>query len=162
MKPNLDTIRTEIEQHLHESGMAVFYGQERTIETTPIVYWDGDHFPDFKLFVNAAQSAGVKLIVFHQTEFTLDQLEDALEQLEGCEMPREEYKELERRLTSVRIHEGLVCAVQLSFDNQGRTYLFELRTDWFEDFSDAVDEVQLLCTDVDEDDTPIGGYFSKN
>jgi len=31
MKPNLDTLKTEIEQYLEESGLAVFYGYSRAL-----------------------------------------------------------------------------------------------------------------------------------
>ena len=37
MKPNLDTLKTEIEQYLEESGLAVFYGYSRAMESTPAV-----------------------------------------------------------------------------------------------------------------------------
>ena len=162
MKPNLDMIRTEIEQYLEEAGIAVFYGYARPMESVLAVYWDCDQYPDYKQFVKAAQSTGVKLIVFHQREFSSDELEDALEQLEGCEMPRDDYKEMERRLSAARLYEGMICTVQLSFDHEGRVFLFELRTEWYDEFTDLVDELQILGADVDEDDTPIGGYFSKN
>src|SRR5579871_1034592 len=144
MKPNLDMIRTEIEQYLEEAGIAVFYGYARPMESVLAVYWDCDQYPDYKQFVKAAQSTGVKLIVFHQREFSSDELEDALEQLEGCEMPRDDYKEMERRLSAARLYEGMICTVQLSFDHEGRVFLFELRTEWYDEFTDLVDELQIL------------------
>ena len=55
MKPNLDTLKTEIEHHLEESGMAVFYGYSRGLESMQGVYWDCDQYPDYRLFVKAAQ-----------------------------------------------------------------------------------------------------------
>jgi hypothetical protein len=115
------------------------------------------------LFVKAAQIAGVKLLVFHQREFSADQVDEALEQLAGCDMPREEHHELERRLNDMRVYDGFVCAIELSFDHDGRVFLFDLRTDWYEDLSDILDEIQILDAESDnDDDTPITGYFSKN
>jgi hypothetical protein len=163
MKPNLDTLKTEIEQHLEESGLAVFYGYSRGLESVQGVYWDCDQYPDYKLFVKVAQIAGVKVIVFHQREFSADQLDEALEQLAGCDMPREEYHELERRLNDMRVYSSFVCAIELSFDHNGRVFIFDLRTDWYEELSDILDEIQIMDAESDDDsDTPISGYFSKN
>lgn len=47
-------------------------------------------------------------------------------------------------MSDMRAHEGSVCAIELSFDHQGRVFLFDLRTEWFEEFSDLLDEIQLL------------------
>jgi hypothetical protein len=162
MKPNLDTLKTEIEQYLEESGLAVFYGFSRALESMPAVYWDCDQYPDHRLFIKAAQTAGAKVIVFHQREFSAEQVDDALEQLASCDMPREEYRELERRLNDLRIYDSFVCAIELSFDHQGRAFLFDLRTEWYEDLSDILDEIQIMNAESDDDDTPMSGYFSKN
>jgi hypothetical protein len=162
MKPNLDTLKTEIEQYLEESGLAVFYGFSRALESMAAVYWDCDQYPDYRLFVKAAQTAGVKVIVFHQREFSAEQVDDALEQLAGCDMPREEYHEMERRLNDLRIYDSFVCAIELSFDHQGRVFLFDLRTEWYEDLSDLLDEIQIMNAESDDEDTPMSGYFSKN
>src|SRR5579864_7712260 len=157
MKPNLDTLKTEIEQHLEESGLAVFYGYSRALESMAAVYWDCDQYPDYKLFVKAAKTSGANLIVFHQREFSAEQVDDAMEQLAGCDMPREEYHELERRLNDMRIYDGFVCALELSFDHEGRVFLFDLRTEWYEEFSEIFDEIQLMTAPADDDDTPISG-----
>jgi hypothetical protein len=162
MKPNLDTLKTEIEQYLEESGLAVFYGYSRALESMASVYWDCDQYPDYKLFVKAAKISGANLIVFHQREFSAEQVDDAIEQLAGCDMPREEYHELERRLNDMRIYDGFVCAVELSFDHEGRVFLFDLRTEWYEDLSDILDEIHIMDAESDDDDTPMSGYFSKN
>jgi len=164
MKPNLDTLKTEIEEYLEESGLAVFYGYSRVLESMPAVYWDCDQYPDYRLFVKAAHTAGAKVIVFHQREFSADQVEDALEQLTTCDLPRDEYHKLERRLNELRIYDGFICAIELSFDHEGRVFLFDLRTDWYEEFSELLDEIEMMDaeTDDDDDDPTMGGYFSKN
>jgi len=40
--------------------------------------------------------------------------------------------------------------------------LFDLRTEWYDEFSDILDEIQLMTAPADDDDMPISGYFSKN
>jgi len=161
MKPNLDALKTEIEQHLEEAGLAVFYGYSRALESPPTVYWDCDQYPDYKKFVQAARTAGAKIMVFHQRTFMSEQVDDALEQLAGCNLPREEYREFEQRLSGMRGYDGFVCAIELSFDHEGRVFLFDLRTEWYDELTEILDEIQVLNADA-EDDESMGGYFSKN
>ncbi len=163
MKPNLDVLKPEIEVYLEEMGLAIFYGYSRPMEAAPAVYWDCEQYPDYRLFVQSARAAGTKIIVFHQREFFSDQVDDALERLNAAEMPPQESRSFEERLGELRAHEGSVCAIELSFDHQGRVFVFDLRTEWFEEFSDLLDEIELLTTEPSAgDDSPIGGYFSRN
>jgi hypothetical protein len=163
MKPNLDVLKPEIELYLEEMGMAVFYGYSRPLDAAPIVYWDCEQYPDYRLFVQSARAADAKIIVFHQREFFSDQVDDAIERLNACELPPQESRHFEERLNETRANEGSVCAIELSFDHQGRVFLFDLRTEWFEEFSDLLDEIQLLTAEPsDGDDSPITGYFSRN
>jgi hypothetical protein len=162
MKPNLDSLKIEIEQYLEESGLAVFYGYSRMLESTSSVYWDCDKYPDYKLFIKAARTAGAQVIVLHQREFAAEQVLDALEQLSDCDLQRDESREFEKRLNDVRVYEGFICEIELSFDHQGRVFLFDLRTDWYEEFSDILDEIQMLSVEAEDNDTPMSGYFSKN
>lgn len=159
MKPNLDALKTEIEQYLEESGLAIFYGHSRMPDSTPAVYWDCEQYPDYKRFVQVARTAGVKIVVLHQRLFSATQVDDALEQLETCSLPREEYREFELRLHEMRGYDGFVCAIELSFDQEGRIFVFDLRTDWYEELTEMLDEIEVLAGA--EDDT-LGGYFSKN
>ncbi|MBZ5610414.1 MAG: hypothetical protein LAP38_19295 [Acidobacteriia bacterium] len=161
MKQKLEGLKTEIEQYLEQSGMAVFYGCSRAQESLP-VYWDCDQHPDYRQFVQAARAAGVKLIVFHQREFSSGQIDEAVEQLEGCDLPAEDYREFERHLNRMRAYDGLICAIELSFDLEGRVFLFDLHTDWYQELADLMDEIQVLTATPDDDETPLGGYFSKN
>jgi hypothetical protein len=161
MKPNLDTLKTEIEHYVEESGLAVFYGYSRALESTSAVYWDCDQYPDYKRFVQAARTAGARVLVFHQRTFMPEQVDDALEELTACTLAREEYREFEQRLTKLRAYDGFVCAIELSFDHEGRVFLFDLRTDWYDELTEILDEIQVLTADTDDDPT-MGGYFSKN
>lgn len=164
MKPNLDTLKTEIEQHLEESGLAIFYGYSRVMDSMPVVYWDCDQYPDYALFVKAARAAGAKVMVFHQREFHTEQIDDAISQLADCDLPDEEHEEYENRLSRMRDYDGQVCAIELSFDHDGRVFLFDLRTEWYDELTEILDELELFSADVeDEDDTgSMPGYFSKN
>ncbi len=164
MKLNLNILKPEIELYLEETGLGVFYGYSRPLESAPAVYWDCEQYPDYRLFVQSARAAGARLIVFHQREFFSEQIDEAIEKLHACELPPQEARQFEERLNDLRAYEGSVCAIELSFDHEGRVFLFDLRTEWFDEFSEMSDEIQLLVPDPDDDDddSPISGYFSRN
>ncbi len=164
MKPNLENLKLEIEGYLAKEGMAVFHGYSRLTDQLPIVYWNTEEHSDYKLFTHAAKASGARMIVFHHREFTPDEIEDAKDRLETCDLPREEYHKIERRIDELRAYEGFTCAIELSFDAGNRIYVFELRTSWYEELTDMLDDLEILDdTGVREDDEgPIGGFFSKN
>src|ERR1700682_3328421 len=145
MKPNLDSLKIEIQEHLEHEGFAVFHGYARTTDALPAVYWDCDEYPDYQMFIKTAKAAGARLMVFHHRVFSPDQVEDAIERLEAVDMPRDEYRNLERRVKGMRV------------------YVFDLRTEWYEELGDLLDDLDLLGGEIeDEDEGPISGYFSKN
>src|ERR1700691_236703 len=109
MKPNLDILKPEIELYLEETRLTVFYGYSRPLESTPAVYWDCEQYPDYRLFVQSARAAGAQIIVFHQREFFSDQVDDAIERLNAAELPPQESRNFEERLSETRAHEGSVC-----------------------------------------------------
>jgi len=162
MRQNLDGLKTKIEQELLETGIAVFYRHARALDSTPVVFWDCQQHPDYREFIQAAKTAGVKLIVFHQREFRAEQVDDAMEQLAEADLPREDYKDFERRLKQARPYEGFVCEIELLFVHAGTTFVFDLCTDWFRDFTEVLEEIDVLTGMEAEEDDSIGGYFSKN
>jgi hypothetical protein len=162
MEQNLDGLRAEIEQHLEASELAVFHSHARGLDTAPTIFWDTHEHPDFREFVQAAKTAGAKLMVFHQREFAGEQIEDALDELADSELAREHFRDFERRLKEARAYVGLVCEIELSFNMGGTIYVFDLRTDWFEAFNEVMQEIEVLTTVDEDEDNPIDPYFSKN
>ncbi|HTS47943.1 MAG TPA: hypothetical protein VMH05_08360 [Bryobacteraceae bacterium] len=163
MKQNLDGLKAEIEQHLEQAGMTVFYSHARSLDSAPAVFWDCQQHPDYREFIQAAKAADVKLVVFHQHEFTAEQIDDALDQLHECDLPREDYRDFERRLKEARAYEGFVCEIELSFTHQGSVFVFDLRTDWYRELTEVLGEIEVLTgMDDDDEDSSLGGYFSKN
>jgi hypothetical protein len=163
MKIDLDQLKGAIEEHLRAQGFVVFRGHSRISPSIPFVYWDIDQQPDFRVFLETAKQAGVRLVVFNHREFTPDYLADAADQLESAELPREDQRRLERRLGALRGYEGFTCSIELSFDLGIRVYHFSLRTEWYEDLLELLEEIDASYPEEEEDgEEPMGGYFSKN
>jgi len=51
MATDLETLRTEIEGYLEESGIPVFRGYRRVMDSPAQVYWDTEKHADFREFV---------------------------------------------------------------------------------------------------------------
>jgi hypothetical protein len=160
MRPNLETLREEIERDLESRGIAVFYGVPRADEMSS-VYWDTERTPDHRLFLRAVEVAGVKLVTLYVNRFTADMLDDAMERLDESAAGRDDRRALEQRLRELRAFEGFLCQIELSFELGQRTYIFDLRTEWYEDFDDLIDRIESSFG-ADDDGEPLGGYFSKN
>ena len=79
-------------------------------------------------------------------------------------MTPDDRRAIERRLREMRIYQGFTCGIELSFDREGRTYVYDLHTEWFGDFLDTLDEIDSYMPSEGEEDEegPIGGYFSRN
>jgi hypothetical protein len=162
MKLDLDALKTEVLEHLEAEGFVVFHGYSRLAESDSFVAWDTDRFPDYRSFVAAAKRAGVKLIVYHFREFTAAHIEEASERLEDSEMSMDERRPIERRLKALQGYEGFTCALELSFDFENRVYLFSLRSEWYEEYLDLLEEIDAAFGDEDDEDDSIGGYYSRN
>jgi hypothetical protein len=165
MKLNLDALRTEIQEYLQGEGFCIFHGFSRMTQSQSLVLWDAERHPDYKLFVQTAKVAGAKIIILNQREFSADIIDDALEQLEISDLPVEDQRTIERRLKEMRVYEGFTCSLELSYDYQGRVFLFDLQTDWYEDFSTLLEDLEFFepeNQDEDDDEGSISGYFSKN
>lgn len=162
MQPNLDSLTEEIGQYLESEHFVVFRSMSRAVDDGQFVYWDTRRAPDFRQFLYTALQLGIRLIHFHSREFSPMHREDALEQLEEAELTRDEKRELARRIEELRIYEGLTCAVELTFDFENRVYLFELQTDWYEEWHEILDEIEDASGGADDDSSSYGGYYSSN
>ncbi len=161
MALDLETLRTEIQAYLDELGVAVFYGYHRMPDTVNQVAWDAELHPDFRAFVSAGQKAGAKLFVFHHQAFSLDQIDEALDELEESDFTRDEKRNLEARLRQLKDYEGFTCSVELSFCVDRLIYMFELHTEWYDALAEILAELEVV-TDEEGDDGSLGGYFSNN
>ena len=163
MRLNLDTIRSEIQEYLEARGMVVFHGCARGNDHIAAVYWDTERHPDYRTFLAAAETAGVRLVALYANEFSDDLIEDALERLEESTLAREERRSMEARLREMRSYAGFTCQIEMSFDLASRVYIFDLRTEWFDDLDELLDRIDDALEEDENDEEPLGGgYFSKN
>jgi hypothetical protein len=162
---NLDTLKREILDYLEASGLSVFHGCPGGLDSQSMILWDTERHPDYQAFLDVAVKAGSRLIIFAAREFKASDLDDLASNLEDLDVTRDEKREFEKRLRALRIHEGVTCSLELGFEYGSRLYVYEMQPDWYEEFLSAEDEIMSLLSDpegMDDDDEPLGGYFSKN
>ena len=161
MRQDLDNLKRDIERQLHEGAYVVFHARSRFTDSSVPILWDTSLHPSPSEFLETALSVGVKLIVFHHREFGPHILEEAFEKLEAAELPRERHREMDRELKRLQGYEGFTSAIELSFDFDGRTYLYEATAPWYDSYLDLLDDLDQEIEMTDEP-PPMGGYFSQN
>ncbi len=162
MRPNLDSLTEEIQHYLEAEHFIVFRSLSRAADEGPFVYWDTVRQPDFRRFLDCALQLGIRLIHFHSREFRAHHREEALELLEDADLGREEKRVLERRIKELAIYDGFTCAVELSFDFEDRIYIFEVQTEWYEEWHDILDELEAAAPDEGSESGGYGGFYSNN
>jgi hypothetical protein len=161
---NLDTLKREILDYLDAAGFAVFRSSPGSLEGLPMVLWDSEHYPDYRMFLEVAQKSDIKMTLFSAREFESSDIDDLLEHLDDCELNREEYRDFESRLRDMRGYEGITCSIELAFDYHQRLHVYQVQPDWFEEYMGIEDELMTRMAgneDLEEDDS-LGGYYSKN
>ena len=165
MKENLDSLKTEIQDYLDHNGLTTFYGQSRGYDDANVVWWDSEKHPDYEAFLKTAEAVGIRLIVLHTREMTEQMLEEAFEELETAGIDREQKRTYEKRFQEFRHYEGFTGVVELSYTHESQIYLFELKTEWFTEFTEMVDDLVVAVDPFaghEEDDDSLGGYYSQN
>jgi hypothetical protein len=166
MRQDLDSLKLEIEAALGEGGFAVFRGLDRASEPMPMVRWDVDQYPDPRAFLDTASRTGVRIIVFQHRQFSSAHVSGALEDLEAAEMPRDESRDVERRLRKFDDYDGFTCMIDLSFLSDGVWYAYQVVTPWYDEFLELIGEIEDAIDAAEESEDsergPMGGYFSHN
>src|SRR3954452_12576706 len=152
MALDLESLRGEIQSYLDASDIPVFFGYHRTIDALTQIAWDVESHPDFRDFIAAGRKAGAKLIVFTHIAFSLDQIDEALDQLEQSDLTREEKRNFEGRLRQLQAYEGFTCSLELSFTLENSTYTFDLHTDWYNSLNDILAELDFATDDEEDGD----------
>jgi hypothetical protein len=163
---NLETLKSEILDYLAASEFGVFRSHPGGLEGLPIVAWDTETFPDYRMFLDAARKAGQKLIVFASRQFEEDEILEALDEIESAEADRDEKREYEGRVRGARRHVGSFCTLELAFDYNSHLYVYEVRPDWYDEFLETCEEISALFAGGGEDgedaNDSLGGFYSNN
>ena len=164
MDINLDTLKREILAYLETAGFAVFHSSPGGLEGLPMVLWDVQKHPDYQMFLEVARQSGAKMVTFATREFEVAELDELVDQMEDCDLSREEQREYEGRLRELRAFDGVTCTIELAFDYNSRLYVYEVQPDWYEEFLNLEEEISSRFADENGPDTgdALGGYFSKN
>ena len=163
MDINLNTLKRDIEEYLERAGLAVFRSAPGAMEGLDMVLWDVEQYPDYQSFLETARKAGSAMVIFATREFEAEDIDDALEQIEDCDMERDEQRALQSRLREMRAYVGVTCSLELAFDHQQRLYVYEVRPDWYDEYLGIEEEIVAhLPGDEDLGSDSLGGYFSRN
>ena len=163
MALDLETMKADILAALKDLGLTVFFGYAGLSDASVQVYWDVEQYPDFHEFLAVAKSSAVKLVVFHHEAFSLDQIDDALDQVQESELSRDDKRSFEKRLRELQPYEGFTCSLEISFSLDGRLYCYRRQTEWYRSLDDILIELDAVTSiDEEEDGGPMGGYYSKN
>lgn len=163
MDINLDTLKREILEYLESAPFAVFHSNPGGLEGLPMVLWDVQKHPDYQMFFDVALKSGAKLVIFAAREFETAELDELVDQMEDCDLSREEQREYESRLRELRVYEGVTCTLELAFDCDSRLYVYEVQPDWYEEFLNLEEEISSRFADESgAEPGDLGGYFSKN
>ena len=163
MDLNLEPLKREILAYLATSEFAVFHSSPGGLDSQPLVFWDVECYPDYRMFLDVARKAGAKLIVFGSSKLEAADLDELKDGIEESELTRAQQRDCLSRLRDLRAYEGVTCSIELAFDLDSRVYVYELQPDWYDDFVNLEDEIMSHVPDADEDDDgSLGGYYSKN
>lgn len=163
MDINLNTLKREIEEYLERAGLAVFRSTPGAMEGLELVLWDAEQYPDYQMFLDTARKAGATMVLFATRDFETEDIDELQEQIEECEMERDEQREIERRLRELRAYVGVTCSLELAFDHENRMFVYEVRPDWYDEFLGIEEDVMShMPAEEDLGGDSLGGYFSRN
>lgn len=162
MEQNLERLAAEIEKYLHAESFIVYHCMSRIDHRLQIVFWDHQQQPDVHRFLECAQQVGVRMVHLHKRRFDAEQRDMALELLEEADLTREERRNLEHRIQAMSKYEGQLCAVEMSFDFEGRVYMYAVETEWFAEWESILDELEMAEPEAGEDGESYGGLYSNN
>ncbi len=141
---DLSQLYDEIVAAASRQGLLIFPGYVG--EELPAVWWQGNP-QDWPDFLGIAKAEGMRTLFAGRAALDEDDLRDLADWVEERTGPghsngdRARLKEFERYI-------GSTGEVRLAWIKDGVAYLLQHRTEWYEDFLDLMDEVEV---DEDED-----------
>ncbi|GEM_PF-2182539 len=164
MQDNLELAAREIEDYLHANRFIIFRGAARGMDDPRNVYWDVHQHPSAIDFLKTAEETGVRLLVLHTERFEESAIEELETALEGLGLPRNEQRPLEKRIKDLHVYVGKTVEIEMSFAFDNQVYIYSISSVWSDEYDDLYEELMLTPPEFEdeEDDAPMGGFFSKN
>lgn len=168
-KPNPQIVKDEILEYLHKEGLAIYHVEPEMWPNERSVWWDTNRVPDYKKFIVAAKSAGAKMILYFDQELDEEAIADAEDALELAMLEPEEYREYARRIGELRSYLGFTNRLGVGFSTEGMFYWFDLEAPWYEELGEMVEDLHMSSfphqsagPDEEDEDPPLGNFYSKN
>src|ERR1700733_11024076 len=166
MDLNLDALKDEILRFLEASEFSVFRGHAGALDELPVITWDSESFPDYRMFLDAAHRSGEKVIIFMAAAFDEEDIADVEADVALSGLDREHVRSIEQRLQRFRAYLGKTCFIQIAFDHRGRLYVYEMQPDWYGEYLELTDELEVMLPHEhdheDGEDESLGGFYSNN
>ena len=164
MDLNLDTLKREILEYLEAGGFAVFRGTPGGLEGLPMVLWDTERLSRLPDVSGRGRKTGAKMIIFATREFEATEIDERLEELEECELTREERREWKADCATCARYEGVTCSLELAFDHHAAHVRLRSAARLVRGVPEHRRRNRRAPADAtnDDDDGSLGGYFSNN
>jgi hypothetical protein len=135
---DLSRLHDEIVTGVTRQGLLVFPGY--ISDELPAVWWQGGS-EDWQEFLRIGKAEGARTVCVSRTVLEEEDLQEVAEWVEERTGPgstngdRARLKEFERYL-------GYTGEIRLGWVRDGVAYLFQVRTDWYEDFLELMAEAE--------------------
>ncbi len=153
MEQDLHSLRDDMIAFIEGHGMKRF--PAFVSDEVPTVPWSADeeHADAWKDFVELAKASGVNFVTMHDVLLEKEDVDLLLNRLQEVDYVNEEDLEEARWLKNFS---GKVGYIQVGFPCQGVMFLYEVSTDWYENFqrleSAADDYDGILIDNSDEEE----------
>ncbi|HKD15616.1 MAG TPA: hypothetical protein VKD65_08425 [Candidatus Angelobacter sp.] len=153
MEQDLHNLKDDMVAFIEGHGLKRFHGPIK--DEIPSVPWapDEEHPDAWKDFVELAKASGVSFVTMSYTSLDSEDVDFLIERLEDLSYMTEEDMEEARWLKNFV---GKVGHVQIGFPCQGVMFVYEVSTDWYENFErleSAADEFDgILIDDADQEE----------
>jgi hypothetical protein len=159
---DLNRLRSEMMDYMRQTGIPIFYSAEGP-DDEDYTYWNARAFPDWRQFVDVAKESGTRMLMFSYEMLLEGELEHALERLADCDMDASDRSDYLRKFESLRRHVGETTWVRIAFEYGGRWLAYELAAAWYDEFQEALDDLEAFLPLMDEEDEDSDrGFFSRN
>ncbi|HYL93389.1 MAG TPA: hypothetical protein VEW69_09560 [Alphaproteobacteria bacterium] len=153
MEQDLHSLRDDMIAFIEGHGMKRY--PAFVSDEVPTVPWstDEEHADAWKDFVELAKASGVNFVTMHDVLLEKEDVDLLLNRLQEVDYVNEEDLEEARWLKNFA---GKVGYIQVGFPCQGVMFLYEVSTDWYENFqrleSAADDYDGILIDNSDEEE----------